>query len=95
MFGGSLHKFLGNLDNMHTRVGLSFPQLKPPSFVVRDAGPRTVELEYHSRREGLAPIFLTWLVTNHGLVSPSWYYMLIAVISVVGLVLARRVYRQA
>ncbi|MCY1057401.1 heme NO-binding domain-containing protein [Nannocystis sp. SCPEA4] len=56
MFGASMREFLGNLDNMHTRVGLSFPQLQPPSFVVRDAGPRTLELEYHSRREGLAPM---------------------------------------
>ena len=54
MFGASMREFLGNLDNMHTRVGLSFPQLQPPSFVVRDAGPRTLELEYHSRR--LAPM---------------------------------------
>ena len=44
---------------------------------------------------GLAPIFLTWLVTNHGLASPSWYYMLIAGISIIGLVIARKVFRQA
>lgn len=56
MFGASLREFLGNLDNMHTRVGLSFPQLRPPSFVVRDVAPDVVELEYHSTREGLAPM---------------------------------------
>lgn len=43
---------------------------------------------------GLAPIFLTWLVKNHGLLSPSWYYVLVALISIVGLVVARRVYGQ-
>lgn len=43
---------------------------------------------------GLAPIFLTWLVRHHGLVSPSYYYVLIAVISVAGLVSARRVFGQ-
>lgn len=56
MFGRSLREFVANLDNMHARVGLSFPQLAPPSFVVRDAGPRTLEVEYHSHREGLAPM---------------------------------------
>ena len=56
MFGTSLREFLGNLDNMHMRVGLSFPQLRPPSFIVRDVAPGVVELEYHSSREGLAPM---------------------------------------
>ena len=56
MFGGSMAEFLGNLDNMHTRVGLSFPRLKPPSFVARDLGEGRFELEYHSTREALAPM---------------------------------------
>mgnify|MGYP002777737812 CR=1 FL=1 len=56
MFGSSLAEFLGNLDNMHTRVGLSFPHLRPPSFVSRDLGDGRFELEYHSTREALAPM---------------------------------------
>lgn len=56
MFGSSLGEFLGNLDNMHTRVGLSFPELQPPSFVARELGPDRYALEYHSTRDGLAPM---------------------------------------
>lgn len=56
MFGASLREFLANLDNMHTRVGLSFPELRPPGFIVRDTGPGKLELEYHSTREALAPM---------------------------------------
>src|SRR5690606_38474032 len=56
--GSTLREFLGNLDNMHTRVGLSFPRLRPPSFVVRDSGAEAIEVEYHSTREGLAPMVL-------------------------------------
>jgi hypothetical protein len=56
MFGATLREFLANLDTMHTRVGLSLPELRPPNFVVRDAGPGAVELEYHSTREALAPM---------------------------------------
>lgn len=43
---------------------------------------------------GLAPLILTWLVSRYSLLSPSWYYMVIAVISVVALVAARKVYGQ-
>ncbi|WAS94279.1 heme NO-binding domain-containing protein [Nannocystis punicea] len=56
MFGATLREFVANLDNMHARVGLSFAKLRPPSFVVREAGPQALELEYHSSREGLAPM---------------------------------------
>lgn len=56
MFGSSMREFLGNLDNMHTRLGMSFPQLRPPSFVARDLDDGTIELEYHSTREALAPM---------------------------------------
>lgn len=56
MFGSSLGEFLGNLDNMHTRVGLSFPELQPPSFVLSELGEDRYTLEYHSTREGLAPM---------------------------------------
>lgn len=41
---------------------------------------------------GLAPLILAALVEYFSLLSPSYYYMLIAAISLVGLTLARRVY---
>ncbi len=43
---------------------------------------------------GLAPLILTALVAKFSLLSPSWYYMLIAVISLVSLSAARRVFKQ-
>lgn len=54
--GGSLHEFLSNLDNLHTRVGLSLPDLQPPSFECREVGPGRFELYYRSSRDGLAPM---------------------------------------
>lgn len=40
---------------------------------------------------GFAPTVLAWLVT-YNLHAPSFYYMVVAVISIVGLIVARRVY---
>ena len=55
--GAGLREFLKNLDNLHTRVGLSFPQLMPPSFRCLDeAGGRSTRLQYLSKRPGLAPM---------------------------------------
>ena len=36
MAGNNLPEVLANLDNMHVRIGHSFPNLKPPSFWVTD-----------------------------------------------------------
>ncbi len=54
--GSTFDEFMGNLDNMHTRVSLIFPDLDPPSFqrTVLDDG--SYELHYHSQRGGLAPM---------------------------------------
>lgn len=56
--GGSLREFLRNLDNMHARVGLSYPQLRPPSFVCADLPEGGMLLHYYSEREGLAPMVI-------------------------------------
>jgi hypothetical protein len=55
--GHDVVSFLENLDNMHTRVQLTFPELRPPSFQVErdDDG---VLLHYISDREGLAPMVI-------------------------------------
>ena len=59
MSGDNLPEFLGNLDNLHARVGISFPQLKPPSFESYEGATKNeLTLEYHSEREGLAPMIL-------------------------------------
>lgn len=57
MFGGNLHSFLNNLDNLHSHVGMSFPALKPPSFTVEEIeGNAGLLLHYRSERTGLAPM---------------------------------------
>jgi hypothetical protein len=54
--GKNLVEFLRNLDNMHTRIALTFPELEPPSFRVTDVTDDSVRLHYYSKRPGLAPV---------------------------------------
>jgi len=54
--GKSLREFLMNLDALHARVALTMPDLRPPRFRLVDTGPHTMTLEYHSTRQGLAPM---------------------------------------
>lgn len=56
--GDNLPEFLQNLDNLHARVGLSFPQLKPPSFQCTHIQEDSLNLHYHSTRMGLAPMVI-------------------------------------
>ena len=58
MSGDTLPEFLENLDNLHTRVGISFPQFQPPSFECNHVEEDSLRLHYHSHREGLAPMVL-------------------------------------
>jgi hypothetical protein len=58
MSGDNLPNFLQDLDNLHTRVGVIFPQLKPPSFDCSDMEEESLNLHYHSHREGLAPMVI-------------------------------------
>jgi hypothetical protein len=62
--GETLPEFLDHLDTLHARAGLAFPQLQPPSFRCRHADAHTLDLEYRSRRRGLAPMVVGLL---HGL----------------------------
>lgn len=54
--GDNLVDFLKNLDNMHARVGLSFPAMKPPSFRCTDITDSSLRLHYYSGRSGLSPL---------------------------------------
>ena len=56
MSGDNLCEFLQNLDNLHARVGVIFPQLQPPSFDCTDVESESLHLHYHSCREGLSPM---------------------------------------
>lgn len=56
MSGNSLPEFLLNLDTMHARVGLLYPDLKPPSFQCADMCDDGMTLHYRSHRLGMAPL---------------------------------------
>jgi hypothetical protein len=62
--GHGTYELLAALDQMHARIAVSFPELRPPSFRVepRDGG---VLLEYRSERPGLSP-FVIGLVEGIG-----------------------------
>ena len=51
--GRSFVECLENLNDLHGRVALTFPDLKPPSFQCERTGPNEVALHYISHREGL------------------------------------------
>lgn len=56
--GDSLPEFLHNLDDLHTRVALSFQELHPPTFTVSDETAASLSLHYYSHREGLGPVMV-------------------------------------
>lgn len=62
--GRTVPEFLCNLPNLHTRVSLSFPHLRPPEFRCRDVTSTGLVLEYRSGRSGFAPFVVGLL---HGL----------------------------
>ena len=62
--GKGTYELLAALDDMHARLGMSFPELRPPSFRVQPDGD-AVTLEYRSERAGLAP-FVEGLVEGVG-----------------------------
>ena len=54
--GDNLPEFLANLDEMHARVGMSFPELRPPSFRCTQLSDSQLKLEYRSERDGLTAL---------------------------------------
>jgi hypothetical protein len=54
--GRTLPEFLGNLDAMHTRLRLTMPGLRSPSFVCTESEPGRLIVQYWSARDGLAPM---------------------------------------
>ena len=47
--------FLSNLDHMHQRIRVTFPDYQPPSFRVKRMGEGTLQVDYFSHRPGLLP----------------------------------------
>ncbi|MBO6858537.1 heme NO-binding domain-containing protein [Roseibium sp.] len=62
--GNSFIEQLKGLDDMHDRILLSMPHLKPPSFEVDQKEDGSCILHYYSDRDGLAPMVVGLL---HGL----------------------------
>jgi hypothetical protein len=58
MSGKTLPEFLMNLDNMHARVGLLYPALKPPSFQCTEQTEQGMLLHYRSHRQGMAALVI-------------------------------------
>jgi hypothetical protein len=56
--GETLREFLLNIDSLHTRVGLIFPDLRPPEFRTSEQPDGSVRLEYCSTRQGLTPMIV-------------------------------------
>lgn len=55
-FGGrSFESFVANLDTMHSKIKVSLPNLKPPSFLVTTSSENQIQVTYRSDREGLFP----------------------------------------
>ena len=54
--GDSLRDFLLSLDELHVRIGRSFPKLVPPSFRFDPLDPNTLRMHYLSSRKGLCPM---------------------------------------
>ena len=56
--GDNLVDLFQSLDDMHARIALSMPQLRPPSFTFEETGERCGVLIYSSERPGLCPMVL-------------------------------------
>jgi len=54
--GNSFVEVVKNLDQMHARISLIFPNYKPPSFKVEELGKGQLRLHYSSERAGLGPV---------------------------------------
>jgi hypothetical protein len=61
--GRDFADFLANLDHMHQRIRVTFPNYQPPSFRVKPLDSGTLQVDYYSHRLGLLP-FVEGLFTG-------------------------------
>jgi len=69
LFGNDFEGFVTNLNAMHARVGMSMPDLRPPSFTFEPGENGVHRLLYRSQRPGLTPMvrgLLRGLATRFG-----------------------------
>ena len=65
LMGHDVPSFLEQLDEVHERLKLSFPDLVPPSMAVSDVTDASLVVHYRSDRDGLAP-FVVGLLRGVG-----------------------------
>jgi len=58
MSGDNFIEFIGNLNDIHTRVGYMLKKLTPPSFKIAEQTDEKITFCYYSEREGLYPMVL-------------------------------------
>ena len=63
--GQTFVDFVKNLDHMHQRIRVTFPNYNPPSFRVKELSPDRLQVDYYSDRAGLLP-FVEGLFTGLG-----------------------------
>ncbi|MFM7320925.1 MAG: heme NO-binding domain-containing protein [Armatimonadota bacterium] len=54
--GDNFLEFVSHLDEMHARIKLAFPELRPPSFTTTPLPGGAMEIHYRSERAGLQPV---------------------------------------
>ena len=54
--GSTFPQFLDQLDDLHRRLGTTYRELMPPSFVCEEINNQTLTLQYHSHRKGLTSL---------------------------------------
>ena len=57
-FGSTFPALLQNLDELHTRVGLMYEELRPPSFKCENVTDGSMDLHYISERDGLDDLII-------------------------------------
>lgn len=58
MFGSNFTESVMNLNQLHSRMGLTMTKLRPPKFNCVEKSKNEIELEYISERNGLAPMMV-------------------------------------
>jgi hypothetical protein len=56
--GSTFPEFISNLNSMHDRIRISFPNLKPPIINCIEKKDGELTFEYYSERPGLTPMIV-------------------------------------
>ncbi len=74
LFGADFKSCIKNLNHLHTRMGMSLPQLNPPNFKFEEINEKEFHLHYYSERKGLEPMVQGLM---HGLANKFGIYITI------------------